>query len=104
MDVFPCLAADRYAAQRTFGGIVGTANPPVIEEARERNPSLEHVVHGFGDVGMARELAAFGTHPDFEGVDKWRDAKLSQIYEGTNQLNRHNVYKNYFPGEDSYGD
>jgi hypothetical protein len=28
----PCLAADRYAAQRTFGGIVGQANPPVVEE------------------------------------------------------------------------
>ena len=29
----------------------------------------------------------------------YRDAKLTQIYEGTNQLNRHNVFKNYFPEE-----
>jgi alkylation response protein AidB-like acyl-CoA dehydrogenase len=29
----------------------------------------------------------------------YRDAKLSQIYEGTNQLNRHNIYVNYFPEE-----
>jgi butyryl-CoA dehydrogenase len=29
----------------------------------------------------------------------YRDAKLTQIYEGTNQLNRHNLFKNYFPEE-----
>ena len=29
----------------------------------------------------------------------YRDAKLTQIYEGTNQLNRHNIFKNAFPGE-----
>jgi alkylation response protein AidB-like acyl-CoA dehydrogenase len=29
----------------------------------------------------------------------YRDAKLTQIYEGTNQLNRHNLFVNYFPGE-----
>lgn len=34
----------------------------------------------------------------------FRDAKLTQIYEGTNQLNRHNIFINYFPGENGYGD
>ena len=29
----------------------------------------------------------------------WRDAKLSQIYEGTNQINRHQVYAGLFAGE-----
>jgi len=29
----------------------------------------------------------------------YRDAKLTQIYEGTNQLNRHNVFINLFPRE-----
>jgi len=29
----------------------------------------------------------------------YRDAKLTQIYEGTNQLNRHNIFINTFPGE-----
>jgi len=34
----------------------------------------------------------------------YRDAKLTQIYEGTNQLNRHNMFMNYFPGENSYAE
>lgn len=34
----------------------------------------------------------------------YRDAKLTQIYEGTNQLNRHNIFINQFPGEVSYGE
>ncbi|MBN1944850.1 MAG: acyl-CoA dehydrogenase family protein [Bradymonadales bacterium] len=29
----------------------------------------------------------------------YRDAKLTQIYEGTNQLNRHNIFTNAFPNE-----
>ena len=33
----------------------------------------------------------------------YRDAKLTQIYEGTNQLNRHNVFQHLFPGECEYG-
>ncbi len=32
----------------------------------------------------------------------YRDAKLTQIYEGTNQLNRHNIFKNYFPEEQAH--
>lgn len=34
----------------------------------------------------------------------YRDAKLTQIYEGTNQLNRHTLFANYFPGENAYAD
>jgi len=34
----------------------------------------------------------------------YRDAKLTQIYEGTNQLNRHNIFINYFPGVSEYED
>lgn len=33
----------------------------------------------------------------------YRDAKLTQIYEGTNQLNRHNIFINAFPQEASHG-
>ncbi len=32
----------------------------------------------------------------------FRDAKLTQIYEGTNQLNRHNLFVNYFPRESGH--
>jgi len=33
----------------------------------------------------------------------FRDAKLTQIYEGTNQLNRHNLFVNTFGGEADHG-
>lgn len=33
----------------------------------------------------------------------YRDAKLTQIYEGTNQLNRHNIFINTFPEETEHG-
>jgi hypothetical protein len=52
--------------QRSFGRIVRDADPPIGEEAREGPPALEHVVHRLGDLGMARELGAFPTHPDLE--------------------------------------
>ncbi|NLH48307.1 MAG: acyl-CoA/acyl-ACP dehydrogenase [Myxococcales bacterium] len=32
----------------------------------------------------------------------YRDAKLTQIYEGTNQLNRHNLFVNLFPRESGH--
>ena len=35
----------------------------------------------------------------FELEKIYRDAKLTQIYEGTNQLNRHNIFINTFPEE-----
>ncbi len=34
----------------------------------------------------------------------YRDAKLTQIYEGTNQLNRHNMFINFFPEEAAHAE
>ena len=70
----PRLAAERDAAQRTLGSIVGQTNPPVVEEAREDDPTLEHVVHRLGDVVVARELGALLAHPALEIGHEWRDA------------------------------
>ena len=53
----PRLAAECHAAQSPLGGIVGEADPAVVEEAGEGGPALEHVVDGLGDVGVARQLA-----------------------------------------------
>ena len=62
----PGLASECDAAQRAFGGVVAKADASIVEEARKGRPALEHVIHGFGDFGMARELGALGSHPIFE--------------------------------------
>src|SRR5450759_1989374 len=58
-----------------------------------------------GDVAMrvtgaALELVGLRAGPVRAGLEKlWRDAKLTQIYEGTNQLNRLEVYRGLCHGE-----
>ena len=66
----PRLSSERDTSQGSFGGIVGEADPPVREETREGWPALEHVVHGLGDLGMARELGALLAHPGLELGDE----------------------------------
>ena len=61
----PRLATERDAAQLPLGGIVSEADLPVVEEAREGGPSLEHVIHRLGDIGMSGEPCTLGTHPAF---------------------------------------
>ncbi len=41
----PRLAAQGDSSERPLGRVVGEANPPVLEEAGERPPALQHVVH-----------------------------------------------------------
>jgi hypothetical protein len=57
------LPADGNATQASFGGIVGEADPAVIEEAGERIDPLEHVVHGLGDVVVTGEPGALRGYP-----------------------------------------
>jgi len=55
--------------------------------------------------GEALRIAGLDGALHANGLEKiFRDAKLTQIYEGTNQLNRHNVFINLFPAEDGYAD
>ncbi len=50
--------------------------------------------------GMALELVGLHSGPIRQELQKlWRDAKLTQIYEGTNQLNRSEVYRALCSGE-----
>src|SRR5437764_2617260 len=51
----PGLAADCDPAQRPLGGIVGQADASVVEKAGEDEPALQHVIHGLGGFGMARQ-------------------------------------------------
>ena len=43
------------------------AHAPVVEEADEGRPAVEHVVHGPGHLGAARQAGALGAHPGFQG-------------------------------------
>lgn len=45
-------AGHRDAAQRPLGGVVGQADPAVVEEPSKGRPALQHIVHGLGGVGM----------------------------------------------------
>ncbi|MQA76304.1 MAG: hypothetical protein GEU88_18580 [Solirubrobacterales bacterium] len=50
--------------------------------------------------GLALEIAGLGAGPVRAELEKlWRDAKLTHIYEGTNQLNRLQVYRGLCLGE-----
>ena len=62
----PGLPAERHAAQRAFGRVVCETNASIVQEASERLPPFEHVIHRLRDIGVAREPAAFGSHPLLE--------------------------------------
>jgi len=53
----PVAPADGYGAYLAFGGIVGHAEPTVVEEARERSPSFEAVVDGLAVSLLDESLA-----------------------------------------------
>ena len=65
----PGFPARGDATQGSFGGIVAEADAAVAEEAGEGIPTLQHVIHGAGDVGVARQLTPFLAHPCFERGD-----------------------------------
>jgi hypothetical protein len=50
LSITSCCAPTR--AQRPLGGIVGHAQPPVIEEAGERWPPLEAVIDRLGGIAL----------------------------------------------------
>jgi len=51
----PVAAAERNAAQGAFGGVARQANPPVVEEARERRPAGQLVADRLGDLVLRRQ-------------------------------------------------
>ena len=71
----PRLSAQGNPSERPFGGIVREADAAVVEEAGEELPAPEHVIHGLGHEGMARQLPAFRLHPVLE-VGQHRRAQL----------------------------
>jgi len=73
----PGLPAQSDAAHGSFGGVIRQADAAVVEEAGERVPTLEHVVHRLGDIVAARELGALLTHPGFQIGDQRRAQLLA---------------------------
>lgn len=69
----PVLPADGYAAQRTFGGIVGEADSAVVEEAHEGVPTREAVGDGLGDVALGGDAIALLDEPDMKRGDQGLD-------------------------------
>jgi hypothetical protein len=61
----------------SLDSIVGQADPPVVQELRERLPAFEHVIHRLRDIVVARELGAFLTHPALEFVDQGHAESLA---------------------------
>ncbi len=66
----PRLSAQGDPAQRSFGRVVAETDSPVIDKACEGWPAFEHVVHGFGDLGMARESCSLMAQPFLQRLDQ----------------------------------
>ena len=54
------------AAQGAFGGIVGEADPPIIDEASEPIPAAQHIIDRSSDRGRVREASALLAQPRFQ--------------------------------------
>lgn len=62
----PCLPPERHAAERPLGGVVRDADPAIVEEAGERIPAAQHVVDGFGEIMVARQLRVLLDEPGLQ--------------------------------------
>src|SRR5207302_7848803 len=73
----PCLPSQGDGTQRPLRRIVAETDAAVVEEAGERGPALQHVIHGLRDIAMARESGALSAHPAFEVADQRCDIALA---------------------------
>ena len=75
----PVFSSDGNAAQRALRGIIGQADFAIGQEADKGGPTVEHVIHGFGDFVVSRQPSAFGAHPGFQRLDLRFDILLAQL-------------------------
>ncbi len=94
------------ASERARDATVALLHRTTSERALTRSLALSSLAKARGaDVAMrvtgaALELVGLRAGPVRAELEKlWRDAKLTQIYEGTNQLNRIEVYRGLCHGE-----
>ena len=62
----PRLSAQSNPSGSALGSIVCEADAAVVEEAGEKVPAPEHVIHRLGHGGMARQLPVLDLHPVLE--------------------------------------
>src|SRR6266853_490363 len=66
----PVVAADRNAAQRPLGGIIGHAEATIVQEPGECSPAIEAVLDRFGGLVTRGELAALLAQPSLQCRNK----------------------------------
>jgi len=79
----PSLAAERDAAQRAFGSVVGQADTTVVAEGGERRSALEDRVHGLSGLGVTGQPATLGAHPIYKMVDRRSDEVLREAHRSS---------------------
>ena len=94
------------ASERGRDATIALLHRTTSDRALTRSLALSSLAKAHcGDVAMmvtgaALELVGLQAGPVRAELEKlWRDAKLTQIYEGTNQLNRTEVYRGLVRGE-----
>ena len=66
----PIAAAEGNPAQRSLGGVVRETNSSVFQETGKTIPALQHVVHGFDDIGGSAEGGALPFQPRVHVVEQ----------------------------------
>ena len=73
----PGFSAERKATQRPFGGIVGQADPAILDEPSEPVPVIEQVLDRLDDGGRARQPRKLVTQPTLQSGQQRRAVLLS---------------------------
>jgi hypothetical protein len=79
----PVLSSEGDAAEDAFGGVVGEADPAVVEEAAEGRPALEHVIDNLWRYRFdGKAWRARRTQPNLELSDERYRSRACQPERG----------------------
>src|SRR5579863_9561520 len=73
----PVMATDSNWPDLPFSRIVGHAQSPIVDEARQSDPSSQAIGNGFADLALSRELCALLAHPDLQREHEWTTAFIA---------------------------
>jgi hypothetical protein len=66
----PVFSSSCDGADRSFRRVVGETDTSIVKETGEGGPSLQHVIHGLADFGLARRLPSLFAQECFEIVNE----------------------------------